>query len=79
MAAGKEVEGAVPDEDKKRAAHQALVVSVLNAAGRASPEMQARAFGFEPLSPEGFQAGARYLLKRGTDGKLGASFSARLV
>jgi len=25
----------------------------------------ADAFGFEPLSPEGFEAGARYLLKRG--------------
>jgi alkylhydroperoxidase family enzyme len=25
----------------------------------------ADAFGFEPLSPQGFEAGAKYLLKRG--------------
>jgi hypothetical protein len=34
----------VPDEDKKRAAHQALVDRLLNAEGRASPELRARAF-----------------------------------
>jgi alkylhydroperoxidase family enzyme len=41
----------VPDEDKKRAAHQALVDSVLNAAGRTSPEMRARAFGNAGFPP----------------------------
>jgi hypothetical protein len=35
----------VPDEDKKRAAYRALVDRVLNAAGKASPEQRARAFG----------------------------------
>jgi hypothetical protein len=34
----------VPDEDKKRAAYRALVDRVLNAEGRASPELRARAF-----------------------------------
>jgi hypothetical protein len=49
--AGEEAEGAVPDEDKKRAAHRALVDSVLNAAGRTSPEQRARAFGNDGLPP----------------------------
>jgi hypothetical protein len=40
----------VPDEDKKRAAYQALVDSVLNAEGRASPEQRASAFGNDGLS-----------------------------
>lgn len=35
---------AVPDEDKKQAAHRALVDRVLNGEGRASPEQRARAF-----------------------------------
>jgi alkylhydroperoxidase family enzyme len=39
-----EAEGAVPDEDKKRAAHQALVDHVLNAEGKASAQQRARAF-----------------------------------
>ena len=34
----------MPDEDKKRAAHRALVDRVLNGEGRASPEQRARAF-----------------------------------
>jgi hypothetical protein len=34
----------VADEDKKRAAHQALVDRVLNGAGKASQEQRARAF-----------------------------------
>jgi alkylhydroperoxidase family enzyme len=34
----------VADEDKKRAAHEALVDRVLNGAGKASPEQRARAF-----------------------------------
>jgi hypothetical protein len=42
--AGQEVEGAVLDEDKKRAAHRAMVDRVLNGEGRASVEQRARAF-----------------------------------
>jgi len=34
----------VPDEDKKRAAQQALVDRVLNGEGSTSPELRARAF-----------------------------------
>jgi hypothetical protein len=41
----------VPDEDKKRAAHQALVDRVLNGEGRASAEQRARAFSNDGLSP----------------------------
>jgi hypothetical protein len=41
----------VPDEDKKRAAHQALVDRVLNGAGRASAEQRDRAFGNAGLPP----------------------------
>jgi hypothetical protein len=48
---GRAEEGAVADEDKKRAAHQALVDRVLNAEGRASAEQRARAFGNDGLSP----------------------------
>jgi alkylhydroperoxidase family enzyme len=46
-----EAEGVVPDEDKKRAAHQALVDRVLNGEGRASAEQRARAFGNDGLPP----------------------------
>lgn len=46
-----ETEGAVPDEDKKRAAHRALVDHVLNGAGRAAAEQRARAFGNAGLPP----------------------------
>jgi alkylhydroperoxidase family enzyme len=41
----------VPDEDKKRAAHRALVDRVLNGEGRASAEQRARAFRKDGLSP----------------------------
>jgi alkylhydroperoxidase family enzyme len=41
----------VPPEDKKQAAHQALVDRVLNEAGTASPEQRARAFRNEGLEP----------------------------
>jgi hypothetical protein len=41
----------VPDEDSKRAAHRALVDHVLTAAGRASAQQRARAFGNEGLPP----------------------------
>jgi alkylhydroperoxidase/carboxymuconolactone decarboxylase family protein YurZ len=41
----------VPDGDKKRAAHRALVDGVLNAAGSASPQQRARAFSDEGLPP----------------------------
>jgi hypothetical protein len=41
----------VPDEDKKRAAHQALVDRVLNGEGRASAEQRARAFSNDGLPP----------------------------
>ena len=35
----------MPDEDKKRAAHRALVDRVLNAEGRTSAQQRAQAFG----------------------------------
>ncbi len=41
----------MPDVDKKRAAHRALVDRVLNGEGRASAEQRARAFGNDGLSP----------------------------
>lgn len=41
----------MPDEDKKRAAHRALVDGVLNGEGRASAEQRARAFGNADISP----------------------------
>jgi alkylhydroperoxidase family enzyme len=47
----KEAEGAVPDEDKKRAAHRALMDRVLNGEGRASAEQRARAFSNDGLAP----------------------------
>jgi len=40
----------VPDEDKKRAAHRALVDRILGGEGRASAEQRARAFANEGLS-----------------------------
>jgi alkylhydroperoxidase family enzyme len=41
----------VPDEDRKRAVHQALVDRVLHGDGRASAELRARAFRNEGLAP----------------------------
>ena len=41
----------MPDEDKKRAAHRALVDRVLNGEGRASAEQRARAFAGDGLPP----------------------------
>jgi alkylhydroperoxidase/carboxymuconolactone decarboxylase family protein YurZ len=41
----------VPDDDKKRAAHQALVDRVLNGEGRASAEQRAQAFNNDGLPP----------------------------
>ena len=41
----------MPDEDKKRAAHRALVDRVLNGEGRASPEQRARAFSNVGIPP----------------------------
>jgi hypothetical protein len=41
----------VPEVDRKRAAHRALVDRVLNGEGRASAEQRARAFGNDGLSP----------------------------
>ncbi|HMG64426.1 MAG TPA: hypothetical protein VK599_15905 [Streptosporangiaceae bacterium] len=41
----------MPDEDRKRAAHRALVDRVLSGAGRASAEQRARAFSNEGLAP----------------------------
>jgi hypothetical protein len=40
----------MPDEDKKRAAHRALVDRVLNGAGRASAQERARAFRNDGLA-----------------------------
>ncbi|MFJ6569300.1 hypothetical protein ACIQNU_17930 [Streptomyces sp. NPDC091292] len=42
---------AVPDEDKKRAAHRALVDRVLSGEGRASREQRSRAFSNDGLAP----------------------------
>jgi hypothetical protein len=41
----------VPDEDKKRAAHRALVDRVLNGEGTAPAELRARAFTNDGFSP----------------------------
>ena len=41
----------MPDDDKLRAAHRALVDRVLNGEGRASAQQRARAFSNEGLSP----------------------------
>lgn len=41
----------MPDEDKKRAAHRALVDRVLNGTGRAAARQRAQAFGNEGLAP----------------------------
>ena len=41
----------MPDEDKKRAAHRALVDRVLTGEGRASAEQRARAFSNADLPP----------------------------
>jgi alkylhydroperoxidase family enzyme len=41
----------VSDEDKKRAAHRALVDRVLNGEGRAAEEQRARAFRNDGLAP----------------------------
>jgi hypothetical protein len=41
----------VPDEDKKRGAHRALVDRVLNGEGKAAAEQRARAFSNDGLSP----------------------------
>jgi hypothetical protein len=49
--AAEEAEGAVPDDDKKRAAHRALVDRVLNGEGRASAEQRAGAFSNDGLAP----------------------------
>lgn len=49
--AAKEAESAVRDEDRKRAAHRALVHRVLNGEGRAPAEQRARAFRNEGLTP----------------------------
>jgi hypothetical protein len=49
--AAKEAEGAVPDDDKKRAAHRALVDRILNGAGRAAVEQRAHAFRNDGLAP----------------------------
>jgi hypothetical protein len=46
-----EAEVTVPDEDKKRAAHRALVDRVLNGEGRATAEQRAHAFGNDGLAP----------------------------
>jgi hypothetical protein len=48
--AAEEAEGAVPDEDKKRAAHRDLVDRILHGEGRASAQQRARAFSNEGLS-----------------------------
>jgi hypothetical protein len=41
----------MPDEDRKRAAHRALVDRILTGAGRASAEQRAQAFANEGLPP----------------------------
>jgi hypothetical protein len=49
--ATEEADGAVPDDDKKRAAHRALVDRILNGDGRASADQRAHAFSNDGLSP----------------------------
>jgi hypothetical protein len=49
--AGEDAEGAVPDEDKKRAAYRALVDRVLNGPGQAAEAERARAFANAGLPP----------------------------
>jgi hypothetical protein len=46
----------VPVEDKKRAAHLALVDRVLNGEGQASAEQRAQAFGNDGVSPPPLEA-----------------------
>jgi hypothetical protein len=46
-----QAEDAVVEDDKKRAAHRALVERILNGRGRASAEQRARAFGTDGLAP----------------------------
>jgi hypothetical protein len=46
----------VPDEDRKQAAHRALVDRVLNGEGRASPRQRANAYRNDGLSPPPLQA-----------------------
>ena len=41
----------MPEDDKKRAAHRALVDRILNGAGQATTEQRARAFGNDGLAP----------------------------
>jgi len=41
----------VPEEDKKRAAHRALVDRVLNVEGRTSAQQRAQAFGNASMPP----------------------------
>ena len=41
----------MPEDDKKRAAHRALVDRILRGPGRASAEQRARAFSNDGLSP----------------------------
>lgn len=42
----------MPDEDKKQAAHRALVDRVLNAEGKASPDLRAQAFRNTDVTPD---------------------------
>lgn len=49
--AAEEAKEAMPDEDKKRAAHRALVDRILNGEGRASAEQRSRAFDNDALPP----------------------------
>jgi hypothetical protein len=44
-------EGVVPDEDKKQAAHRALVDCILKGEGKASLELRARAFSNVGVPP----------------------------
>jgi hypothetical protein len=41
----------MPEDDKKRAAHRALVDRILNGAGQATTGQRARAFGNDGLAP----------------------------
>jgi hypothetical protein len=48
---GEGAQGVVPDEDKKQAAHRALVDRVLNGEGRAAADQRTRAFRNDGLTP----------------------------
>jgi hypothetical protein len=62
---GKEAEGAVSVVLAAGVSPQQVQDALAVCVAFDTTNRLADAFGFEPLSPEGFEAGAKYLLKRG--------------